>query len=91
MPCDYSKYPSNWKNLRIAILSRAENRCELCGGFNGEKQWKTGGKIVLTIHHINYNTADNRLYNLIALCQRCHNKLDMPLRVDNRKKSKEAK
>jgi 5-methylcytosine-specific restriction endonuclease McrA len=59
----------------------------LCGGHNGGKQWKTGGHIVLTIHHINYNTKDNRLYNLLACCQRCHNKLDMPLRIDNRKKA----
>jgi hypothetical protein len=37
MPCDYSKYPSNWKKeIRPRILERAENRCELCGAANKE-------------------------------------------------------
>ena len=36
MPCDYSKYPPNWKTeIRPRILARADNRCELCGAENG--------------------------------------------------------
>ncbi len=36
MPCDYSKYPPNWKTeIRPRILARAGNRCELCGAENG--------------------------------------------------------
>jgi 5-methylcytosine-specific restriction endonuclease McrA len=32
MPCDYSKYPANWKTeIRPAILERAEHCCEFCG------------------------------------------------------------
>jgi hypothetical protein len=32
MPCDYKKYPSDWKTVRVPrILKRAENRCERCG------------------------------------------------------------
>ncbi len=35
MPCDYSKYPANWKTeIRPAILARAKNCCELCGVEN---------------------------------------------------------
>ena len=35
MPCDYSKYPINWKSeIRPAILERAKNRCEKCGVQN---------------------------------------------------------
>jgi 5-methylcytosine-specific restriction endonuclease McrA len=45
-------------------------------------------KVVLTVHHIDYEITNNKSYNLIALCQRCHNKLDMPLRIRNRKKRK---
>lgn len=37
-------------------------------------------RIVLTIHHINYDPTDNRACNLIALCQRCHLRLDAPYR-----------
>jgi len=80
MPCDYRKYPKDWKWLRIDILARANNKCELCNAENYKPHWKTKSKVVLTIHHINFNIDDNRKYNLIALCQRCHNKLDMPYR-----------
>lgn len=34
MPCDYRKYPNNWKTIRKKILDRAENRCELCNAEN---------------------------------------------------------
>ena len=32
MPCDYSKYPPDWKErIRPAILKRANWKCEFCG------------------------------------------------------------
>lgn len=35
MPCNYKKYPSNWKTeIRPAILQRAGHRCERCGVGN---------------------------------------------------------
>ena len=35
MPCDYRKYPKNWKTeIRPAILQRAGHRCEKCGVWN---------------------------------------------------------
>lgn len=34
MPIDYKKYPPNWKDLRAAVLKRAQNRCEFCGVEN---------------------------------------------------------
>ena len=46
-------------------------------------------RIVLTVAHLDHipeNCADN---NLQALCQRCHNRLDMPSRVAGRKERKE--
>lgn len=33
-------------------------------------------KVVLTVHHVNFDRLDNRRVNLLALCQRCHLKLD---------------
>ncbi len=43
MPCDFSKYPPNWKShIRPKVLERAGNRCEFCGiknaaqGYRGE-------------------------------------------------------
>lgn len=36
MPCDYSKYPKNWKLIRNEILERAQNRCECAGECGAE-------------------------------------------------------
>jgi len=37
MPCDYSKYPKDWKSkIRPDILERAGNKCEQCGVENGK-------------------------------------------------------
>jgi hypothetical protein len=38
-------------------------------------------RIVLTIAHINQDPTDNRLVNLLALCQRCHLRIDAPYRA----------
>ncbi len=42
-------------------------------------------KIVLTIAHIDQDTKNNEPWNLLALCQRCHNKIDLPHRIKNRR------
>ena len=34
MPCDYSKYPKDWKTIRAEVLERAGHRCEGCGVRN---------------------------------------------------------
>ncbi len=34
MPIDYKKYPDDWKEIRIDILTRAGNKCEKCGVRN---------------------------------------------------------
>jgi len=39
--------------------------------------------IILTVAHLNHDTADNRPENLRALCQRCHNRHDQPHRQRN--------
>ena len=30
MPCDYSKYPKDWKAIRAEVLERAGHKCEEC-------------------------------------------------------------
>lgn len=36
MPCDYKKYPADWRTvIRPRILARAENKCEQCRVPNG--------------------------------------------------------
>jgi hypothetical protein len=42
MPCDYSKYPANWKSeIRPAILKREGHCCKFCGVPN--KAWVCRG------------------------------------------------
>lgn len=51
-------------------------------------------KIVLTVHHIDSDKKNNTKQNLIALCQRCHLRLDLQKHMKNRraarKNTKEA-
>ena len=86
MPCDYKKYHPAWKQIVVTIKKRENNHCKLCSAENGNLHWKTGSKVVLTVAHLNQDINDNRPYNLAALCQRCHNILDMPWRMDKRNK-----
>jgi hypothetical protein len=41
MPCDYKKYPLNWKSeIRPAILKRDGNCCKFCGIENKAIGWR---------------------------------------------------
>ena len=71
-------YPSNWKKISELVIEKAGYKCELCGAENHDI--RNGSEIILTVHHINHDPTDNRRVNLIALCQRCHLKLDLPYR-----------
>ena len=73
-------YPENWDRIALLIKERAGWRCELCHAPHDEPHWLTESIVVLTVHHINADPTDNRRINLIALCQRCHNRLDQPFR-----------
>lgn len=48
-------------------------------------------KIILTVHHIDSDKTNSKKQNLIALCQRCHCRLDLYKHMANRKKSKAEK
>lgn len=96
MPCDYSRYPKNWKTeIRPSILRRAENKCEFCGVENYSYRVNDDGKIVriiLTIAHVyDENPMNCDPENLKALCQRCHLKLDAKLHAEHAKKTRKIK
>lgn len=40
MPCDYSKYPANWKGIRAAVLAREQHCCKECGVKNYEEGYR---------------------------------------------------
>ena len=83
---DKSKYPANWAEISKAQRERAGNKCELCGAVNHQPHPLTGSMVVLTVHHIEWllNPLLNHSYpNLIVVCQRCHNRLDLGKRKRN--------
>jgi len=88
MPINYKDYPKNWKEIRKVIMSRANGKCELCDAENYKPHWKTKSKVVLTIHHIDRDKSNNHPLNLIALCQRCHLRLDLYWRIKKNKVDK---
>jgi hypothetical protein len=91
MPCDYRKYPSDWPQIRTAIRKRSGNRCELCHAQNGLPHPITKSIVVLTIAHMDDAVDDQGRYiwndpkDLLDLCQRCHNKIDLPKRRHRRR------
>lgn len=88
MPINYKEYHPEWKKISKSIIEKAKNMCDLCNAENGEPHWKTGSKVVLTVHHIDGNKQNNSKINLIALCQRCHLRLDLAKHISNRKNNK---
>jgi len=93
MPIDYKKYHKDWKEQSKRIrFGRANNRCELCNAENYKPHPLTGKKVILTVAHLDHNwdvskrAPDNEL---LALCQRCHLKIDAVFKKRKRQKEKE--
>lgn len=84
-------YPSNWKQISEIIRIKAGNKCEICDAENGKPHPTTGSKVVLTVHHLDFDPTHNDEYNLMALCQRCHIRLDAKYKAWKRKHKKECK
>lgn len=60
-------YPPNWKQIANEVKDAADWQCVRCGHPHDPKAGYT-----LTVHHLDLNPANNVWYNLAALCQRCH-------------------
>lgn len=89
MPCDYSRYPANWKEIRTKILERADHCCEGspdypdCRAANYEAHPETGSKVILTVAHLDHDTSNSAPSNLRAWCRRCHLNYDRKLHARN--------
>lgn len=79
-----SRYPKDWPAISKRIRERSGGRCEFiepatglrCLAVNGDPHPLTGSRVVLTVAHLDHqpeNCADD---NLLAGCQRCHNRYD---------------
>lgn len=102
MPVKWSNYPSDWSEVRREILDRSGGQCEClgeCGLHPGIRceEWDrlpakhALGKIILTVAHLNHDTADNRQANLRAFCQRCHLRYDSSHHQRNAAATRERK
>jgi hypothetical protein len=67
-------YQADWPFIAWAIKCMAGWRCERCGVPHGPTP------NVLTVHHLDEDKANMQTWNLAALCQRCH------LRIQHRVK-----
>lgn len=66
------EYPPEWPAVAWLVKTLAGWRCERCGHKHGPVPW------VLTVHHLDGDKRNLEHWNLAALCQRCH------LRIQNR-------
>jgi len=82
-----ARYPKDWKIRSYFVrFIRAKGFCEWCGAEHGHSHPVTGSIVVLTAAHVYDQRPEAAgLLNLAALCQRCHNRHDMPMRRRNAK------
>lgn len=70
-----NEYPPDWPAIARAVKEAAGWRCVRCTEAHSRVGWH-----VLTVHHLDGDKSNNRWWNLLALCQRCH--LSVQARVD---------
>jgi len=91
-PENRSRYPKDWKQISERIrFGRAGGRCECeghcgiehgdrCVARHGDRHPDTNSIVVLTVAHLDHEPENCHPGNLKAMCQRCHNRYDMPNR-----------
>jgi 5-methylcytosine-specific restriction endonuclease McrA len=98
-PENKSRYPKDWPLIRERIRERAGDKCENCGVVNYSyvnkftrelclQDEENTIRIVCTTAHLDHNPENCDDKNLAFLCQRCHNRYDMPHRIQTRKATK---
>jgi hypothetical protein len=71
-------YPTDWKAIATSVKAMACWRCVRC-----LRRHSPATGYCLTVHHFDGDPANCELWNLMALCQRCH--LSVQNRVDPRR------
>ncbi len=62
-----------------------------CGALHERPHPITGSRVVLTVAHLDHDPGHNAPSNLRAMCQRCHNRYDMPRRRANARLTRRAR
>lgn len=92
MPMDRAAYPKDWGQISRRIRKRDKDHCVFCGACQGTEHPVTGSIVVLTVAHLHdpdpMNVAED---NLGSLCQRCHNRLDAPMRAEHARATRTKK
>lgn len=71
------EYSGDWNKIARSTKDAADWRCVRC-----DHPHCTNTGHVLTVHHFDGDKSNNALWNIMALCQRCH--LSVQARVDPR-------
>lgn len=58
-------YAKNWARIRAKVRKNQNFTCQICGGKGSP------------VHHIDRNTKNNDLANLMLLCESCHRNIHM--------------
>jgi 5-methylcytosine-specific restriction endonuclease McrA len=64
------QYPANRAELHDQVRAEANGKCIRCGHPDD-----LASGHVLTVHHFDGNKSNSEWWNLMALCQRCHLKV----------------
>jgi len=76
---DQNDYGKDWSKIRLSVIARDKNRCQVCGLHLNATQ--------LHVHHkkpfksFDDSTQANQEANLITLCSNCHKKVEQNVRM----------
>lgn len=64
------EYPPNWKEIAMEVKELAGWKCVRCGHRHDVENG-----FMLTVHHLDLNKSNCQWWNIVALCQKCHLKI----------------
>jgi DEAD/DEAH box helicase domain-containing protein len=76
---DPNEYGPDWSRLRLAVRTRDQFRCQVCGISENGREHDVHHKI--PFRAFSSALEANRLENLITLCPSCHHKAEQNVRI----------
>lgn len=70
-------YPGDWIQVALRVKEEAGWRCIRCGHEHSPSTGHT-----LTVHHIDMDKSNCEWWNMAALCQRCHLRIQGKVRIE---------